>query len=476
MNNRKNSTLKLIASVMLFGITMFATFLLPYLSVFFQNSGKREIVTLTIALAILYSIAIPFILQSEIIKIASGNKGIAQSIPYLYKIIYTDDKYIIKTLVFSGILTIVLLMLYSFILGTEQLNEMILYSFCIFVSYSMCLLTFDKFRKRDVFLKRVFLMLQPFALFSIPLCCSFYIMDTLNSSLEYISLLVIISAFLIIYYLFSNKYEKLTKPMYALATLSIALALGFFYYGLGFTKTTIIHSNTRLLMISLFYGMYLSLLYGMSYTFFYPIRTAIVSHSINKFLISLFNISPFIALPVLFFCFDSEPLIYCYIILNIVAVNLVGQIKKPFNIISSIILILGFIIIVVCSIKFANDHIFDYEIEFAFDAELLSILITIPMGLIVTKVIPKFINVDCSVLRKDRCYYITYIINSIVLVFEISLFDVYQVYENQKILLNERPIYLYLLLSTITVVIRTFYVLFSKNAVSKKNVILSLEG
>lgn len=474
LKRRKNSSLKLVASVMLFSVTMVATFLLPYLSVFFQNNGKREMVTVIVALVILSINAIPFILQSEIIKIASGNKEIAKGIPCLYKIVYTYDKYIIKTLVTLGIGTIVLLLLYSLILGTDQLNEMILYSFCIFISYSMCQLTFDKFRKRGVFLKRVFLMLQPFALFSIPLCCSFYIMDTLNSSLEYVSLLVIISIFLIIYYTFSDKYEKLTKPVYALVTLSVALFLGFLYYGLGFTKTTIIHSNSRILMISLFYGMYLSLLYGLSYTFFYSIRTASVSHSINKFLISLFNISPFIALPVLFFCFDSEPLIYCYIIINILAVNIVGRIKKPLNIILSIILILSFIATVICSIKYANEHVFDYDIEFEFDAELLSILVTIPLGWIATKAIPKFVNVDFSVLRKDRCYYITYIINSIVLVFESSLFDVYKIYEDQKLPLSERPIYLYLLLCTIAVVIRTLYLLFSNNAVSKKNTVFSL--
>lgn len=473
LNNRKNSTLKLIASVMLFGITMFATFLLPFLSVFIQNSDKREIITMIIALLIISHNAIPFILQSEVIKIASGNRRIAENIPHLYDFIYTDGQYITKTLTFSGIGTIILLLLYSFILGTEQLNEMFLYSFCIFVSYSMCLLTFDKFRKKDLFMKRVFLILQPFALFSIPLCCSFYIMDTLNSSLEYISLLVVISIFLIIYYLLSNKYEKLTKPIYALTTLTIALALAFFYYGLGFTKTTIIHSNIRILMISLFYGVYLSLLYGMSYTLFYPIRTSSVSHSINKFLISLFNISPFIALPVLIFCFDSEPLIYCYIVINIVAVNLVGQIKKSVNIIFSIILILGFIITVICSIKFANDHIYDYEIDFAFDSELLSILLAIPLGYLFKNILPKFVNVNYSVLRGNRCYYITYIINSIVLVFELSLFDVYQVFENQRNLLPERPIYLYLLFSTVSVVIRTFYVLFSKNAISKKTTDIS---
>lgn len=463
----RNSIRKLFLSIALFFVIMCETFLLPCFSIYYNSSNSREIITIIIALAILLLNSLPFIFQSEIIKIISGNKDAIKDLSYPYEIIYLKN-YLTTFLVVRGVGTIALVWLYYFLLGISQLNELILYSLCVFISYTMCIFTFDRFRKKSIFLKRVFLILQPFAMFSLPLSCSFYVIDTLNSNLEYVSLLVIISLFLSIYSLLSYKYDNLTKEIYALITISIALALGFIYYGFGFTKTTIIHSNTRVLMISVFYGIYLSLLYGLSYTFFYHIKTEAFRHSINKFLTSLFNISPFLALPVLLFCFDSEPLIYCYIIINIIAVNFIGQIKKNTKIVVSVLLIFMFIAIVMGSIKYANEHIFDYDIVFEFDSELLAILSVIPISGLFKIISKNMVSINFSVLRKYRCYYVTYIINYIVLVLESTLFNVYKVYEEQRILLSERPIYLYLLLSLAIVIIRTLYILFSQNAISKK--------
>lgn len=451
---------------MLFLSVMCATFLMPYLSMFSQNMNTRNLITLIIALIILLVNSLPFLIQSEIIKISSGNIEMHTSTTFLYRIVYSN-KYILKASMFSAVTTFLVLLIYLLILGVEQFNEILLYSLCIAISYIACLLTFDRLRKNKEFKKRIYLMLQPFVLFSIPLCCSFYIIDTLNGNLEYISLLVLISGFLVIYYLISYKYAKMSKPVYALTTITIAIALAFVYYGFGFTKSTIIHSNIRLLMVSLFYGIYLSLLYSISYTLIYPIRTLNVRHSIDKFLVCLFNCSPFIALPVLLFCFDSEQIIYCYIILNLIAVNLVGQTKK-YNILLSVILIFLFILTVTFSLKFANERIYDYEVDFKFSAEILSILLGIPLELLLKKIVPYFINVDYSVLRNYRAYYITYVVNFCVLILETSFFEVYHVYNGSRMLLSLRPIYIYLMLSTATVILRLLYELFKSNAITKK--------